>query len=55
MFEDFTMPIIHILSAGEGGLSEAEALAFNYFFSLMVGMGFLLFIPVAIFKLFQRS
>ena len=54
MFQDFTMPIITVLTSG-GLNNPMEAAAFNYFFTLMVAMGFLLLIPCAIFKLFQRS
>lgn len=54
MFNDFVMPIITVLVAGGFGTPE-ESNAFNYFFSLVMGLGFLMFIPVAIIKLLNRS
>lgn len=51
MFSDFTMPIIHVLNTGTATIDDP----FNFFFSLMVGIAFLLFIPLCIMKLIQRS
>lgn len=51
---DWTMPIIHVLTTG--GLGNPEEInAFNYFFSLMVSMIFLLFLFCAGVKLLTRS
>lgn len=54
MWDDFTMPIVHILTTGGLG-NPAEAEAFNYFFSLVLAMGFLMFMTIAIIKLINRS
>jgi len=54
MFSDFQMPIITILIAGGLG-SQAELDAFNYFFSLAIAGGFLMFMVVAIIRLIMRS
>jgi len=51
MFGDFTMPIIHVLATGNAYFDDP----FNFFFTVMVGMAFLMFIPVAIMKLISRS
>ena len=51
---EWQMPIIHVLTTG--GLGDpAEINAFNYFFSLMVAMAFLLFIFCAGVKVLTRS
>ncbi len=51
MFENFTFPLITLLSTGNVVYDNA----FNFFFSLMVAIGFLLLIPAAIIRLFEES
>ncbi len=48
------MPIIHVITTGGLG-NPGEVEAFNYFFTLMVALGFLFIMPIAIMKLIQRS
>ena len=51
MFSDFTMPLITVLNTGNALYDTS----FNYFFSLMLAIGFLLLIPAAILRLFEES
>jgi hypothetical protein len=48
---DWSMPILTILNTGDPVRDDP----FNYFFSLMLGIGFLLFIPAAIFAAISVS
>lgn len=49
--DSFTMPIVHVLTTGDPVFDDP----FNFFFTLMVAMGFLMLIPCAIMKLISRS
>jgi hypothetical protein len=51
MFGTFTFPMIVVLMTGVPEVDQP----FNFFFTLMVAMGFIMFVPVAIMKLLGRS
>jgi hypothetical protein len=48
---DFTFPLMTILNTGNVAVDEP----FNFFFSLMAGVGILLFIPWVLFHLLGES
>lgn len=48
---DLSMPIITVLSTGDSVKDDP----FNYFFSLMVGLGLVILVPVAICAVFRES
>jgi hypothetical protein len=52
--DNMTMPIILLMSSGGTG-NPAELAAFNYFFTVVCVMAFVLFVPVAGARLLGRS
>lgn len=51
---EWQMPIIHLMTTG--GLGDpGEVQALNYYFSLMIGLAFLLFMPCAAIKILTKS
>lgn len=54
MWDNLEMPIIHVMTSGGLG-NQAEVDVFNYFFTLVIAMMFVLFIPVVITKILNRS